>query len=1385
MSKKSKRMLSGLSAAAMLATMTPVPHVFADGEITTVTLTTVEGTQPRKNWIAKDTKIQLTAAPGAQYDVDGVSLVENGEVFTDAAEDTVNGDKVYVAVGITAAEGNSFDIESITLDGKEAVSYTSGEDTATAYFEVDTLPTFKVQAVDGLAYCEGWSLREDYTYQVAGGSVTIEFPDDETKEFQAWGYYDTDKNEWTVATPDKVSLDNFMSKIATATVVDKDLKFRAGFTEVEPPPPDAIDIEKVEVDFTTPTNGDSIADPNIVIAEDAPYTIERAIFTQSQTDLTPLKGEFGYGTYYMGLLVKAKEGYKFTEDTEIGVKGVTVAVVNGDPSPTTMQIAAQFNTKGKPVEEVIASAELPTAGTPGDAEWTVTVPDDAHYSVKRVAFFNENVKNFTNAMEEGKDYYIAAELRIEDGYAFKKGLTAKFNGDDWTIKQDVKEKTFIAYYHFVCGSAPVPVTLIDDTALTFVLPKQGAKGEDKPDITIPEGKGYVLADSSFRKKSTNRTFSGEFTNRTDYLVQVVLTKEPGYEFDSSVPVTFNGEEPYLLTYTPTKISASYLFRFEYDDRKGIENVDLDFEIPEVNTTADEDIIITLADDSKCRIADCSYGISEKTPFTGVFEEDTEYYLKVYLEAKEGYKFRATTFTTINGKDNSDNSNYENDGTGVLMYYKFKPVKLIPIEKTNVSFLIPEAGTKGDAKPVLDVSDGGPYKIADVRFTKDGMPFDGEMEANGEYELRFRLTPGEGCKFTNSTQLYIDKYYTDNHIGEELCVADISKNSLDCIFRFTPDARTNVESIEAEVEIPTAGSVTDQKPVIKFKAYPEGSVTECDALYYSVGKDNSVISYALPKYFEYGGSYGISMLFTTEGEYKLSSDTKFTINGSDANMFYANGEIDYDFTPEKMIIHEIDVKWDKPEAGDKNDFLAKVEVPENIKFTSVLSSYMAKSSYVANNKISSFDTFEDNKYYYLFMTLQTPEGYEFADDNVITVNGEKPVYIFLDSKQAYTAYYLFSCNEITPKYIDKAEITFTEPKSGDKGEDFLNCFKAEGEGYTVKYFTIKDENDETKAFSNDNYFLYEPMEFEGGRTYTGNYTIVTEDGYLFKEDMKLFVNGEDKTPDKLSLGKGYIPTVQFDYITFTIMPERIESAALTTDIPNVGAKGDVKPEIKLAENAHYTLESAVYLDSSMREFKDEFENDEIYYVKAVIVPENGYSFAADMAVKFNGSEPFKRDIMEKRTTVFLKFRTPKKDKQTFMLTIDPGFDGPEIEAIPCEEGMTTLPECTVENPNGQIFDHWLVNGKAYEPGDKINIKADTVIQAVWKDKPLKFEYGDVDLNGTTDIEDAVKLIQYINGQSVIEGDSLKTADCNRDGQIDIEDAVMIIGQINGQSLIPQD
>lgn len=103
--------------------------------------------------------------------------------------------------------------------------------------------------------------------------------------------------------------------------------------------------------------------------------------------------------------------------------------------------------------------------------------------------------------------------------------------------------------------------------------------------------------------------------------------------------------------------------------------------------------------------------------------------------------------------------------------------------------------------------------------------------------------------------------------------------------------------------------------------------------------------------------------------------------------------------------------------------------------------------------------------------------------------------------------------------------------------------------------------------------------------------------------------------------------------------------------------------------------------------------------------------------------------------------------------------------------------TIVGGNGTKFDESKNNGeyaridKDGQPGYFTDIAA----------KPAQ-TIGDVNYDGAVDIEDAVKIINHINGVSALNDIEIKFADIDHSGDIDIEDAVALISYINGNYIL---
>lgn len=111
-----------------------------------------------------------------------------------------------------------------------------------------------------------------------------------------------------------------------------------------------------------------------------------------------------------------------------------------------------------------------------------------------------------------------------------------------------------------------------------------------------------------------------------------------------------------------------------------------------------------------------------------------------------------------------------------------------------------------------------------------------------------------------------------------------------------------------------------------------------------------------------------------------------------------------------------------------------------------------------------------------------------------------------------------------------------------------------------------------------------------------------------------------------------------------------------------------------------------------------------------------------------------------------------------------------------DGTFTLPDNIFENTEGKRLIGWDMG----DIGDSIRFtRPYPVIRAVWETIPEdEYILGDVNGDGVIDIEDAVLVIQNINGVRILTERESKRGDVTLDESIAIDDAVLIINYING-------
>ena len=269
----------------------------------------------------------------------------------------------------------------------------------------------------------------------------------------------------------------------------------------------------------------------------------------------------------------------------------------------------------------------------------------------------------------------------------------------------------------------------------------------------------------------------------------------------------------------------------------------------------------------------------------------------------------------------------------------------------------------------------------------------------------------------------------------------------------------------------------------------------------------------------------------------------------------------------------------------------------------------KNNALAQDK--KITTFEEYKTYMYTLSLKARDGYTFADNTEVYVNGEKvkTINVGLDKKIMFVP----AIKTIKPtkaaqkQYISEVEINNATVsfKVGDKpiftgkvSEDAPYVYRAEfwetdGGNKGHNSSSMWNDNNPDKLFNT----------FENGKTYTYGIYFVSYDykGYFFTRDTKLKINGKyynyreldwESQPDVNEFSTMWITT------NLTMKPTSINPTQNT--IKEINSKGTVKASIIFDKE----IDKDYVLDTKKVEVNKNLSDNNVKYIVDINVLENG-------------------------------------------------------------------------------------------------------------------------------------------------------------------------------------
>ncbi len=925
---------------------------------------------------------------------------------------------------------------------------------------------------------------------------------------------------------------------------------------------------------------------------------------------------------------------------------------------------------------------------------------------------------------------------------------------------------------------PRPAAVIDTVEITGFTPPVWGEHPDC-EVEVPSGAHYSITDTYWYIYYSNGVngflFPTEYFNANNSTVSQVfnVTPEEGYTMANDVTVTINGD-PALVDYVAWR-SDGYLYVTTVDYHM----VEPGSDAPNVLHAANVDGFVEPVPGMTCAEFIAGLTVPEGANYTisavevddmtdgGTVGEDIvleagrEYQVSVTLTPIGDYIFWYDTVLTANGGDlpiSSEQSGVTSDTEALIVTEVMtcaEPPHLIDTVEIY-GFTPPVWG----AAPDNDVSipADAHYSLTEVGwyiYYPDGangyMPEDALFNTDGSIVSQsYRFVPEEGYSFASNVTLLIDgsseyagttNWWSDFgilaassisfHINEPapLPGLDEALNKEGGTIHFESageypwivveeDGRIFAQSgnagVASSTSVLTANVTVEAGDQISFdfKAWGEGTGTYWDHCDFYVGETRVLYYGAYDNDWE-----NFTYTFETAGDYTLTwSYTKDSSVNKPGDFFAIDDvEITEAAAPELIPIHEVYINgFEDPVPGDLPADHRHLTIPDGANY-----SFYDQQEPMCwfNSDGYEIDTaFVEGEYYSEGGMVMANEGYYFAADCVFYLDGTTEN-TSSESWVDYGEYPTLAMGLHTPVLCGGGS---TEPIIVDTiyvNDIEIPPFAGEAadDHLTV---SIPDGEPYTlqyiRWFDEDNIAAFHDNFIEGGH-YSVNISVGLPEGYQFAEIVTVYINGQDDLLSEYTYNYGdsfSFYTIPFECVAGGEPPANIITEAYIDGftVPVWNEHPDF--ELSVPAGAHYTI---------------------------------GYVAWTAFDTELNFIDLTADDLFN------------DAGLQYYI----------EIHLVP-EEGWDFTDDCVVYINGGEDLvdfgfleegEFWVasVNFSVEDPGGE----------------PTPVTHGDVDLNGTVQVADAILALRYQMGLIGLTDEQLEQAEVNGKEGISIADSILIL------------
>lgn len=751
--------------------------------------------------------------------------------------------------------------------------------------------------------------------------------------------------------------------------------------------------------------------------------------------------------------------------------------------------------------------------------------------------------------------------------------------------------SLLGSYNMVAYAADTEIDVVD---VTITMPLANDSNTDVA-YSVPAGENYTVTPKTSKWLNPDMVSeASNFHSGEEYTIEFEVTANTGYCIGTNTKVKVNGEEAGIHLTGSMDAPASEFELKAFPIILGtIDTVDFpNFPEGAIGETADP-YSVTGANYSISggwSVNNRNTGNLDPLDSTHTFAAGNVYIFNVDLIPNPGYIISDTFSATKNGTTPMEMS-YSRSWAGKNIAVSY--VTEIPEATYDASAALQiKVGDTYDGSPVsISIPDGSNYTAEAYWYDENGN-YPTVFENGKSYHLSIKLETKAGYSFAEYTMVN----------DETLCSSDRITiwDDVEKSFKTTIDEAVVTGVVEPAVgqSIPEGASGGPFDLTVPSGAKYKAQGFWCDS------EGNPVSGK-----FEEGKAYTLEIYVSADADSEFSEDATISINGVKYGISNSTGYNDgnyilymKDYSLRKMI--------DKVEiTGYKEPVVGETTSVDNIKVPSDANYQINYKEWFDWDTGAPVVKFEDGKTYFLDMLLSPKEGYEFAEDVVVLLDGKD----ITDD-----------CG-INPTELNiMKDVWFKDIIPEVK----LDNIQTPAVGATASS-DVKVPNDANYQLDNaywqvwnEKEMYYEPFEgkFEAGKSYALQVNISPKEGYMFDDEKTTFyANGA--VEDSATINRGWV----YYLMTFSPGMKVIDKVEFTIEAPVVGGHASINPVITVPDGANYYVEDTEYtypkwIEGNMEEWDyiySYFEAGESYGTVFNIFATAGYIFSDELQVIING------------------------------------------------------------------------------------------------------------------------------------------------------------------------